>query len=301
MEDCAILKILMSGGDPVKITIGVTTFNRPEYLEKMSASLYASHGLQNCNIRVYDDYSPAWDLHYLQQQFPTAAEIVIRNKNLGADYNMRQMYLDFLATNDDYLIAADSDLIFHPDWIDFITEHIAHTDGIMSLYNSSNHPAVETCTIHNNPFLKKEHIGSAGTVMSRAIVAEIVENLPFQHSFDWAWSAYLRETGRRLLVSRQSYIQHISLYGQNCNSAATIDFALNFLPGNEANQAWVIEFFQQALLEVHKNLTRAVETKADEIRQTPVYRIGSVVYYPIKRIIPLKNSILKRIRRFQIK
>lgn len=282
----------------MKITIGITTHSRPEYLEKMRRSLYASNKLNSCNIRVYDDCSPIWDVDFLTKQFPSAKEIIRREKNLGPSRNMRQMYLDFLNTNDDLLFAADSDLIFHPDWIDFIRENFNYADGIMSLYNSAEHSPISETIINSRVFLEKNAIGSAGSVMNRRIVKKIVNKLPESENYDWKWSELLRKDKIRLLVSNRSYVQHLGLDGFNCNGLTVLDFGLNFYPGNKFNQHCLIEFFQNALLNIkeNQNMYKLMQSNINMMNKTQYYKLGHVLLIPAKWLIRLNKKVIKKRR-----
>jgi glycosyltransferase involved in cell wall biosynthesis len=244
----------------VNITIGITTYNRFSYLLKMKQSLLASNGLARCNIRVYDDCSTDYGVEDINRLFPNAKEVIVRPINIGPCANMHQMYIDFLNTKDSLLVAADSDLLFNPDWIDFVLAYFPKTDGILSLYNSVLHrPRKEIC-IGQVKFLQKMHLGSAGVVMHRDIVQEIVNNVPSTKGYDWAWSSYLCKTGKSLLVSKISYVQHIGLYGYNCDGFKTLDFGLNFYPGNKLNEQFLVDYFQNSLLTV-KTVEETIKIK----------------------------------------
>lgn len=117
----------------MKFSIGITTYNRKKYLLKLQQSPCMSQSINTCNIRIYDDCSTEYTNTDLQQLFPTAVEIVRRTKNMGADNNLREMYVDFLATGDDVLVTMDSDLICRPDWITFTKQFFRYTNGILSL------------------------------------------------------------------------------------------------------------------------------------------------------------------------
>lgn len=228
----------------IKITIGLTTFDRPEVLDKMRTSLLLSRGLDDCNLRIYDDCSTAYDKEYLQRQFPEAAEIVRRDRNLGSDFNIHQMFVDFLKTDDDVLVAIDSDLIFHPDWIAFMREALGRTgpDAVLSLYNSALHPPVKQVVIDSVEFLEKGHIGSAAAVFRRDVLKEIVEHVPASRRYDWDWSEYLFKRKIPILVPKRSYVQHIGIHGTN-NCPLYCEYGLNFSPGNEMNEKILIDFF----------------------------------------------------------
>ena len=232
----------------MKISIGITTYNRKKYLLKLQQSLCMSQSIDSCNIRIYDDCSTEYTNIDLKQLFPTAVEIVRRTENMGADENLRQMYVDFLATGDDILVTMDSDLICRPDWINFTKQYFQHTDGILGLYNSAFHKAIAKPVIHNQEFLEKAHIGAAGSVLHRDVVYEVVSSVPPTIGYDWAWSSFLRRQGTRILVSKTSYVQHIGLLGYNCNGLSICEIGLNFFPISEVNKKFLDDFKQEALL-----------------------------------------------------
>lgn len=232
----------------MKISIGITTYNRKKYLLKLQQSLCMSHSIDSCNIRIYDDCSTEYSDTDLKQLFPTAVEIVRRTKNMGADQNLRQMYVDFLASGDDILVTMDSDLICRPDWINFTKQYFQHTDGILSLYNSAFHKTIAKPVIHNQEFWEKAHIGAAGSVLHRDVIHEIVSNVPSTIGYDWAWSSFLRRQGVRILVSKASYVQHIGLQGFNCNGLSICEVGLNFSPISDINKNFLDDFKQEALL-----------------------------------------------------
>jgi hypothetical protein len=212
----------------------------------MASSLHECEGISRCSIRVYDDASPFWDEAYLRRVFPSAKEIVRRKKNLGADGNMRQMFVDFLETGDDALLVADSDLIFRPDMIACVESVLEAAGGIMSLYNSAIHSPHESCAVCGVPFAVKKTIGAAGTVMTRRVVEMIVANVPASSSYDWDWSRYLALRNVPLLVTEESFVQHIGVHGQNSSSFAT-EYGLNFYPGSRRNEIAAAEFFDHVI------------------------------------------------------
>lgn len=231
----------------MKITIGITSYNREKYLVKLQQSLSMSYSIEFCNTRIFDDCSTEFNTIELKRMFPAAVTIIRRNKNLGPDKNLWQMYVDFLETNDDILVTMDADLICRPDWIYFVKEHFPYTEGIMSLYNSAFHKPIKKTTINNQVFLEKDHIGAAGSILHKDIVKEIVSNVPPSDGYDWAWSAFLRNKSKRIMVSNTSYFQHIGLYGYNCNGFNTFDFGLNFIPANNINKIFLSDFFLEIL------------------------------------------------------
>ena len=116
-----------------------------------------------------------------------------------------------------------------------MTRHFANTDGILSLYNSEFHQPIRKVTINGTKFIEKDHIGAAGTIFNRQTVQKIVLNTAPARCYDWVWSAFLRYQGQRLLVSYDSYFQHIGLKGYNCDGLSVIEYAQNFNPIHQVN------------------------------------------------------------------
>ena len=232
----------------MKITIGITVYNRLNYIRKMCLSLKNSVDLEKCSIRIYDDCSAEFDAEILKKEFPFITEYKRRENNLGSDNNMRQMYFDFLESGDDVLVNCDSDMIFRKDWIARIFELLPLTDGVLSLYNSSSHIPIEHFKIGSENILRKESIGAAGSTFRREIVRSIVANVTPSFKYDWDWSRFLDSRRIRLLTTENSYIQHIGVIGENCDSNDIVDYGLNFFPLDEDTLKLNVEFFQQLLM-----------------------------------------------------
>lgn len=229
------------------ITLAVATYNRADYLEKLSASLKESVDLERIHLRIYDDCSTELSVEDIRRIVPYATSVVRRASNLRADGNIYQMFFDFLDTEDEYLLLCDSDLILRPGWLDILIEQMPYTDGILSLYNSRMHPFLPIGPSDVQAvFAPKKDLGSAGCAFTRRRVEDIVRafpTLPTHTTFDWIWSEYFRQQGLRLCCLRESYIQHIGVIGQNNFGQLTrYDYGLDFLPVSEVNQRIMIEF-----------------------------------------------------------
>lgn len=275
----------------VRITVGITLFNRLDYVKKMCRSLRHSVGLDNCSIRLYDDCSAEFTEEEVKKEFLFVSEYRRRDRNLGSDANIRQMYVDFLETGDDVLVNCDSDMIFREDWIEKLRELLPATDGVLTLYNSVLHTPLEYLTVGNEKLVQKETVGSAGTVFTRDIVQKIVTNVKRSYKYDWDWSRYLSTIGVRLLATDCSYLQHIGIVGQNCDAERIIDYGRNFFPTNDDTLQLNVSFFEQVV---------AASQAATEQKnryyyfnyRVPKYRLLQVVIEPISL---LKNR-LKRLR-----
>lgn len=248
----------------MNITVGITSYNRPEFLSIMSRSLHMCEKIEHCNIRIYDDCSKDFDKDFLKELFPDAVEVKIRGRTLGSDENIHQMYVDFLETGDDVFVGADSDLLFRPDWVAFVEKYLPQTDGVLGLYNSVLHPADRETKINNTIFIHKSNIGSAGLVFRREIMQSIVKNVSPSRTFDWDFSKHLEKMEVRILVSKIGYVQHIGIHGYNTNDLGPLDYGLNFYPGNAVNEREQVHFFQEAL-QTLKAKDKYIETQAKHI------------------------------------
>ena len=128
------------------------------------------------------------------------------------------MYKDFLEYQDDYFFNADSDIIFHPDWLCISLELLKETEGVLSLFNSVTHPVNKMI---NEKFCTKSHIGSAGTLFTRGRLEGLMEQFPDidqVKGFDWQWSEYFCEKNIPIYCVNNSLIQHIGYTGQKFKS-----------------------------------------------------------------------------------
>lgn len=279
----------------MKITIGIQTFNRLPLLQKMAKSLYLSSGIEECNVRIYDDASTEFGINELKKIFPRAKEIIIHPKNLGKpDFNMRTVYENFLKSKDDFLVCADSDLIFNPEWLEKIKKLISSTDGILSLYNSVNHQEIKSeINISGEKIIVKNSIGNAGTCFSRKVIEEIVKNVPPSDTYDWDWSKYLNKNLCRLCCTKNSYIQHIGYSGANCNTNV-IDYGVNFLPGNNFNYEENLSLFENIISDQKARIVGLLnlenELKRISILSRVAYKLLWALSWPFRKLWKAYNS-----------
>ena len=280
----------------MKISIAITTYNRKEYLYTVKRSVEAVKNIKRYNIRIYDDCSIEYDIDFLWSIFPNASEIKRRSSNLGADANMRQVFLDFLDTTDDALFMLDSDLICHPDCMEKIEGILGQTDGILSIYNSTYHKGVDTLIIDDERCQIKKSVGAAGLVMVRSMVQRIVDNCPLSRTYDWDLSNYLLNNKIRLIVTERSYVQHIGIHGTNTGSSAATDFGFNFYLTENINEKILIDFFQELILAKDKiiaELPSIVRKNVEvEINTSLEYRIIKILIIPARKLKNIMNKII---------
>lgn len=272
------------------ITIGVTTFNRLSHIRKSSKSLLASIDNSKCNVRVYDDCSTEFGEEVLRNYYHFAREIVTRQNNLGSDANIKLMYENFLDTNDQFFFNADSDLIFNTNWLRTLENIFDFSDGVVSLYNSNQHPHSKEYFINNICVLEKKHLGSAGVAFSRKIVEKIIKEMKSKRTseYDWQWSSFLQSQNIRLLSVKDSLIQHIGVEGQSCNGVDLVDFGLNYFPDSQLNLKLLVEYYEELITKLSTSNIAAI----DSIKKTKNYQIGEAVLR-LPRIIK-KSVTMKR-------
>lgn len=220
----------------IKLTIGITIFNRTNTLKRMIRSLFSSNlnlaGIE-WTIRVYDDCSTEYGENDVRSMFPVEVDYYRHDRNRGSDYNIGYMYRSFLETGDDVLFNCDSDLVFDKDWVDALLKYLPKTDGVLSLFNTKSHKSSEI----DGDLCKKEDIGSAGTAMTRKTVEIICNNIGEKESgssLDYNWSALFGKMGKKIYCTTRSYVQHIGIDGFN-SSGGMFDIGDGFVVDGSVN------------------------------------------------------------------
>ena len=261
------------------ITIAVATYNRQNILERMARSLYSSILSYPYEIRVYDDASTDYGKDELRRLFPNAASIIIHERNIGPDRNVKYIYHDFLDNGGDYLIHADSDLIFAQDWMEAAIR-IEDTDGVLSLFNAKQHSGEKI----GNGLVEKKSIGCAGTVFKRNIIEQICNSRDVyaEKGIDWQWSRFLRSEGIRLITTEKSYVQHIGFVGDHSANGVfdygegfEVDSVQNGQMLNDTLEELSVEKYNESLTYLH-NLFIFPYEKIQKDSRVVLYGAGKV-------------------------
>ena len=236
-----------------KIMLAMATYNRKEVLEKTIVSLTQEKNIEDVDIFIFDDCSTEYTKEDLKKMIPFAKQIVVRENNLRADRNMYQIHQDYINSNYDILLQVDSDVIFHKDFIEIIKSILSTQTKypVFSLYNSSNHPFVEkgnSLEINKVIFKEKHSIGGICVLFTdKNILKNILDNIPKERksfAYDWYWSHKLQEKGTPVMVSEQSFLQHIGVEGQNNKEIKGIDIGLNFTPTNINDLEFLLHHYE---------------------------------------------------------
>lgn len=268
------------------ILVAVTTFNRLDYVRAAATSLSMSKLGDRCSVWVFDDFSDEYDESTLRSLYPFARRLMRSSRRLGSGGNMRRAFEAFLASESEALLLADSDLLFHPGWPDVVSRCFPRSSGVLSLYNSVAHPAAERLEIEGEPILRKEHIGAAGAVLSRPVVADILAQVPISdQAYDWRWSRFLFGRGTPILTTERSYVQHIGALGTN-SDGVSVDVGLGFIPGNEFNQNAMIEFYDRLFATRNESMERFLAQRIEQFQRGDLqYRLGGILmlFYRLAR------------------
>ncbi len=207
-------------------------------VEAAARSLRNVSGIEACRITVLDDASQQFDVDDLRPMFPPHAEIVRNARNSGrADFAAAQLYRLLLEDHDaDIILSLDSDLLIAADALVTLRHVMPHTDGVLSLFNAPNHPAIADRTEETDAWglVRKTTVGNAGVAWRPARLREVLEHVAPSARWDWDYSRYLVARGVRLLVTRRSLVLHIGfMYGQN-STVLTGDYGAGFadFPGD---------------------------------------------------------------------
>lgn len=233
-----------------KLMIGICTYNRKNLIEYTSRSLGEVEGIQNTCVRIFDDCSTEYDKQYLNKKYPMADKITINKENLGADHNTQKMFKDFANSDNEYLFIADSDLIFNTDILKQIENGIKELEEknetvIFSLFNAHTHKVIGD---YSERFEIKKDIGSAGTVISKEAVEKFI-NKEYSNkiSFDNFYCNMLTKEGARIFCTKNSYVQHIGITGQN-SFLNSVDMGINFKVDTIDNAEAIIDILQKAFI-----------------------------------------------------
>jgi hypothetical protein len=273
----------------MKVMLGITTFNRESKVIDLCRSINAADNISKCKIIFFDDNSSDLDFRKIEAILIYKFDVIRNKKNLGADLNTYQMYKYFLNSDLDLLVNLDSDMIVNKNFYTKIIENIDYCEGILSLYNSNQHQSIQTVTFNNTDFEIKKDIGAAGTVFSKGVIRDIIDNVKESESFDWDWSKYLVSKGKKLFVTQKTYIQHLGFDGQNCKSLKKLDFGLNYEPDNIETQIIYLRNLENFVLKLPSKM-KEVETF---YKRSYSYRIGKFLISPIIFFCYLLNKAKK--------
>jgi len=245
--------------DYKSIAIGIPTYNREAFVNANATSLRNARFPNYCDVNflVVDDASVDFNTTYLESVYPAGSRIFQRKENSGsADLAICDLFKRCLELDTDAILLLDSDLIVNKDFIDKGLALLKNTDGVVSLFNTSNHPVAED----HGELVVKRSVGSAGTLWDRRLAEEIAKNIASGPRWDWRFSSYINSTDRKLYCARNSLVQHIGYCeGQN-SSLNSGDYGIGFVDSGFENIFITLESIVRAQIRLggqlaaHENL-----------------------------------------------
>jgi glycosyltransferase involved in cell wall biosynthesis len=272
----------------MKIMIVVPTYNRKHHIETLSRSLSECRGIENADVRIYDDASTDFDETYLKEKFASVSKQIFRRnvRSRQTSHNYFQMMSDFLKSDNDVVFLCDSDLLLRPDALDFIKENFKFTDGFVTLYNSDVHYTIK----HGKIFDLKLDAGHAAMVMNKKCAAMFVDiNNP--EMGDFRLSETLIKNNVRILAAKNSLAQHIGISGGKHSGAQHIDYSTSFTPLSEHNKE-VINSLKDELI-IKQSLKIQNLLFEDKYR-----RHGFFVHQPLKYI--KQKFLIKKLSKLKV-
>jgi glycosyltransferase involved in cell wall biosynthesis len=216
----------------MKVAIGVSTYNRRHLVELSAASLRSSSIPPDTALIVVDDASTDYDVDYLRSVYPRFSDVRRRPENSGgASFANRDVMRQLLETDADAILLLDSDLLVSSNFLDRGASLLRDTDGVLSLFNTPNHPAIGA----RGPFVLKRSIGCAGTLWRRDIAAKVFGEVPAGPQWDWRFSDFLARAGVSICVLCDSLVQHIGYSSGHNSDFGSGDLGVGFSDSDAKN------------------------------------------------------------------
>ena len=243
------------------------TFNRSKFVELHARSLCAARLPSDTLIIVLDDASTEYGVEYLELLFPKGSDIRRRSGNSGAaDYAIRNVMEQLLATEADALMLLDSDMLVAEDFIEIGADLLPQSDGMLSLFNTPSHPAYGS----RGPFVLKKTVGSAGTLWRRDVAEKMFASVPMGWKWDWRSCAFLVDAGYEICVTRNSHVQHLGFAEGENSSLWSGDFGVGFSDSGIRSGYAVIEqaiLFGQSGFRHFRETTTSLQTRIDWLQE----------------------------------
>ena len=234
---CEFTRLLLSASsafhdqaNPVNgdgLMIVVTIKERIGYVELLADILDWLEVYDKASVHLFVDETPALTVATVISMFPSAEVHPVQHTfypETSADISTRIAFEYFYRSGFDIIVNIDSDTALHPDWLNFIQRNLKHSRGVMSLYNSAVHPT-NSCS---DEVCWKDSIGAMGVVMTRQMVGDVLENVPYRiDSFDWGFVDLFRAQGVQVTLPRKSLALHYGMHGSNGNGSH-IEHGLGF-------------------------------------------------------------------------
>lgn len=196
------------------ITLSLTSYNRPEYLQQTLNSLaQTDFGYDRLEIFCFDDNSDDFRTVQLLRRFKhpnLRVNLSFRDKRLGCDANNFTALRYLFNRGEKYVFVIDSDGICKKNWYKFLTRKIKEYPNLggLSLFNAM--PA-SYISKHDDELNEVKSFGGFASLIN----GEAFRGLNLEKSWDLDFCEYARNRGYQILCSNKSYFQHIGEFGEH--------------------------------------------------------------------------------------
>lgn len=273
------------------LVVGIPTYNRKHFVEANAKSLRNAVRPEGIDVHflVVDDASSEYDVGELTSIYPQGSTVIRREANSGgADRAICDLFRRCVAYNADAVLLLDSDMIVGPNFIAEGLKLLAHSDGIVSLFNTLNHAATEDC----GPMVFKKTVGSAGTLWDQKLAREISEMVETGRAWDWRFCDYINQSGRKIFCSRNSLMQHIGYSDGENSYLESGDFGVGFIDSNVENISMTLEVIVRSQIAIGKKLAAQQVSQNKRISELE-YRIKKLEKYSIRHRV---KGMLRRLK-----
>lgn len=215
----------------MKVSLIITAYNRPEYLDRCLHSLMCCFGISKVNIVIVDDAST--DPKVMPLILQSDAMVLSQESNMGIKQAIKRG-VEHVIDSSDLIINLDSDAIVKPNFItEIIKLHKDHPDSIISGFNSKNtnsdgslrNPIIAE---HENYYLKMHANG-----INMAFTPDQYEQFirpALEKEGNWDFNV---RHFKPFVIAKPSLVQHIGLVssmGHNVDPDVAADFIELELP-----------------------------------------------------------------------
>ena len=222
------MKCTCDNKDLPLITIGVSAYNRMDYLPYCLDSLLAQT-YPNCEIIVVDDGSTDGTEEMMKQKYP---QIQYFRKENGGDASAKNYAAN--VANGKYIVFNDSDDLFYPDTVERLYNALNHNDETACSYGTyqtidadgNEMPTKRKMSLYPSgkitaPLMKHIIINNCGTLIPRQFFLDCGGfNEKLRVSYDWA--LFLEMSTRCCFSAIQEPVFKRRRHSSNI-SAATFD------------------------------------------------------------------------------
>ena len=219
--------------DTYQIGLVMTTYNRPNYLERCLKSL-AQSALEQTLLLIIDDSSN--DKQTLQiirsfngLNFPVLKAFRIQKEGCAMYENLKYGW-DLLVNQYSctYICNLDSDTIVKKEWLSTILalyeREKVDSPILVTGFNAYQHPILST----SEHYYHKKSLGGLNLFFDVSLYEQIVRPCLVDIHWDWYVVEAMHKNNYRLLCTRPSTIQHIGREGFWSGKYGVFDFAIDY-------------------------------------------------------------------------